>query len=695
MGNVRTFTYRVAPTPKGIEAIEKDEMDYFTPNMWDNLNTGLLEEYLEEKNRVESFHRSTFDWPKVGLGILIGTVFAIITQYVGLKVGIAISGSWYVVYLIGIAGKWRPSELNIATSSSTGATYISTGFIFTFPAMYLLSHHETSGRYVLGTDPATGEYIYLINGIPDMFVALVATIVAGFLGVLYFIIFRRIWLVDDPLHVPGIEAQLQLLEMSKNITSGAAEKAQYAMRLILASSILTGIFTFMKDLPFERNGEDQPLLDHLLGGNPMKDYYYQGSFQQPMESAKYTWLNFGLMPMAAGIGWFMRFRVALLVSLGTLLTWFLAIPMAVHFDVPIYDPRFSDPFSITDAPVPAIMGYMRIARFIAIGAILGGGITALIKNAPIFKSILGDLQKAVVGSEIEAGSYVEGKGWYEWPLKHIYFMAMFTLVATTVIFSIEFDVTPSILFAIVLVSTTFFLGAIAVKVMGETGTEPVSGTSFIVLLILVFLFKYVLNLPSEETAIMSIIGTTVFAGAISMSGDIIHDFKAGLYIGNRPYHLMKGELTGIVPGAIVSVIGAAIFGKGLADGTLDLPAPQAHAFATLLQLAFTDDAFMFIMTLLGIGILIGIWAEFATGMGTAFGLGMYFPLYVSTPILLGGFLRDWWEMFVLERDAERYEYTHQEKTMRRLDTFMGATGLIVGEAIAGTIIAIYLITIKG
>ena len=68
-------------------------------------------------------------------------------------------------------------------------------------------------------------------------------------------------------------------------------------------------------------------------------------------------------------------------------------------------------------------------------------------------------------------------------------------------------------------------------------------------------------------------------------------------------------------------------------------------------------------------------------MGTAFGLGMYFPLYVTTPILLGGFLRDMWEMFILERDAEKFEYSDQEKTMRRLDTYMLATGLIVGEAL--------------
>ena len=84
-----------------------------------------------------------------------------------------------------------------------------------------------------------------------------------------------------------------------------------------------------------------------------------------------------------------------------------------------------------------------------------------------------------------------------------------------------------------------FLGAIAVKVMGETGTEPVSGTSFIVLLILVILFKYVLGLPKEETAIMAIIGTTVFGGAISGIRGGLVGAAAGIAIGGTIAMLLK------------------------------------------------------------------------------------------------------------------------------------------------------------
>ena len=69
-------------------------------------------------------------------------------------------------------------------------------------------------------------------------------------------------------------------------------------------------------------------------------------------------------------------------------------------------------------------------------------------------------------------------------------IAFFAMIVIFVIGG--FPVLPAILFAIVLLATTFLLGAIAVRVMGETGIEPVSGTSFIVLLMLLLVF---LNLP--------------------------------------------------------------------------------------------------------------------------------------------------------------------------------------------------------
>lgn len=674
--------HRLPPDEKVLKKIEKGTLEYFDVEAWDNLNTGVLEEYLEEKNRREGFRKEVWDWKKVGVGIAIGTVFALITQYVGLKVGLAIAGSWYVALLIAINRKWTPAEANLVTGASTGATYISTGFIFTFPAMYLLMHDV---NYAIGSE--NGEPIMLINSIPSMAIPLIATIISGFLGVMYFIIFRRVWLVEDPLHVPGIEANLKLLEIANDVSKGAAEKAGHAIRLVLISTGLTSLLTFFKDFPLGTHNE--PIFDKIFGGR----YYGESVVMLPFDKSQYTWISFGLIPIQAGIGWFMRFRVALLVCIGTFVTWFIIVPMAVWQEVPIYIPVVGGFINVKDFGVPAIWAYTNVARIIAIGAILGGGVTALIKMAPVFKTATADLYK-VLGGE-KGTEYEKGKGWYEWPMSHILYLAIVAFFSISFIFWIgDYPLMASIFLSGLLVGTTFFLGAIAVKVMGETGTEPVSGTSFIVLISLVLFFKYALNLEKEQIAIMSIIGTTVFGGAISMSGDIIFDFKAGLFVGNRPYHLMRAELTGIIPGAIISVLGAKYFGEGLGKGTLNLAAPQARSFATILQILVGGETVGFVLQLLAIGIVIGIIAEITTGMGTAFGLGMYFPLYLSTPMLLGGALRDIWEKKWLEPKAEQEGWTDKEKTIKRLDTYMIATGLIVGEAVMGTIIALYIVGFK-
>ena len=113
----------------------------------------------------------------------------------------------------------------------------------------------------------------------------------------------------------------------------------------------------------------------------------------PMDNSltNYTWLGFGLTPMMIAIGWFMKFRVALLVSLGTFFTWFIVTPLAYHYDYPFYLPLDGNYHSISQfSPTGSLVAYGYVARPMAIGAILGGGITGLLKMAPVFKTTASD-----------------------------------------------------------------------------------------------------------------------------------------------------------------------------------------------------------------------------------------------------------------------------------------------------------------
>ena len=718
MSDPQRSAYRQPVTPSGLEAIEKGTLTWLDEDMYNNLNTGVLEQYLEEKNLRDSFEISHWDTKKVLIGILIGAVFSGVTAYIGLKIGLAVSAAWYVAYLLGMALQWSPSEINISTSATTGATNASIGFIFTFPAIFLLSSSE---RYKLGD-------VFLITSVDTFqiaFIGIIASMFAGFLGVMYFIIFRRVWLVEDPLPMPGFEATLKLLDISADVSAGAAEAARSSLKTVGIWTVLTMAFMFVIDYPIKWANKmahiPSSLADWLamsLSGDDwgVASIYTERWIHQPSRLSdghavangitmyepgnpfSYTFLGIELSPTLLAIGWFMKFRVAFLVNLGSIVAWFYLIPIVVVMDVPIYDPAVPMPgggyggyVPVTDYPLAQWKAFSSIVRTVAIGAILGGGIIGLLKMAPIFKGIFGDIASAFAGEKGE--EFIEGKGWYEWPLTHIPVFMGIAFIAIIVIFALGgFPVLPSVIFAVILLTTTFLLGAIAVRVMGETGIEPVSGTSFIVLLLLLLIFLNVdVGLDKEQSVMIALVGTTVFGSAISMSGTVVGDYKNSLYIGNRPYHISKGNIMGVVPGAILGAAVAIFLSKLLADGAIDLQAPQANAFATFTIILAEGQGNL---SALAIGFALGAFVEWATGMGTSFGLGMYLPTPITFPMLIGGFSRDWWEKKKLAPKVEAIRLkegsaaSEKQRALMLLFTFMIAAGALTGEAFYGVEAAI-------
>ena len=419
---------------------------------------------------------------------------------------------------------------------------------------------------------------------------------------------------------------------------------------------------------------------------------------EPGNPFSYTFLGIELSPTLLAIGWFMKFRVAFLVNLGSIVAWFYLIPLVVAMDVPVYDPsepmpggEFGGYVKVTEYPAAQWKAFASIVRTVAIGSILGGGIIGLLKMAPTFKGIFGDIARAFTGEQGE--EFIEGRGWYEWPLSHIPIFMLIAFGAMILIFVLGgFPVLPSLIFGIILLSTTFLLGAIAVRVMGETGIEPVSGTSFIVLLMLLLIFLNVdVGLNKEESVMIALVGTTVFGSAISMSGTVVGDYKNSLYIGTRPYHISKGNIMGVVPGAILGAAVAIGLSKLLADGSIDLQAPQANAFATFTLILAEGQGNW---TALGLGFLLGAFVEWATGMGTSFGLGMYLPTPITFPMLIGGAGRDWWEKKKLApkvaaiRALEGAGAAEKKRALMLLFTFMIAAGALTGEAFYGVEAAI-------
>ncbi|MFX0065797.1 MAG: OPT/YSL family transporter [Candidatus Hermodarchaeota archaeon] len=684
--------YRKPLTPDCIRKMEEGTLDYFDEVYWSNFNTGAMEQYLDEKTRIEGFQRSKWRWKTVILGIFLSCIFVFVSMYVGLKVGIVSGGAGFILYWSGLVLKWHPTDIDISSKAGGGAVSTITGFVFVFPAIYLLMFHP---RYeVMDAD---GNIVHLVSAdiIPPIAVVMICTMLGALLGVLYFIVFRRIWIVEDPLPCPGFEKGIKMMEIVNDRSRGAMQEAIKSLKVVLKWAMISIVFTFFRDFPVSQN---KSTLDNVFGG----DYYNRGTILHPY--ATYTSFAWVLSPIPISTGWFMRFRLALLVTSGSIFVWFVIVPMAVGFNVPIWIPKAGEYFAVRSFPIitpdwevnqaPAIVAARRVAQPMAIGCILGSGLTGLIKTSKVFKTAIKDII-AVRTSKDKRSGFVEGKGWFEWPITHIRPMILIVIIGVTLMFTLvgQFPLPESLIIGIILVIATFILGAVGVKVRGETGTAPTSGLSIVVLILYITIFKLI-GTDTSTMIIMALIGTTVFCTAIALCDDIIINFKGSLYYGTRPYHIVKGNLTAIPFGVITATIGAVILSIGLStidpntgEPILNLEAPQAHAFATFTQLLIGQAPWDWLL----IGLGIGIFVELMTGMGTAFGLGMYLPFSLTINFLIGGSLRDWWQKKKFEPKAERLGWTESQKTLKLLHTFMIFTGIGVGEALMGTVIAFYII----
>ena len=104
---VKRSAYRQPVTAEGLKAIEEDSLTWLDQERYKNLNTGVLEQYLEEKNLEEAFEVSHWSIGKVMIGILIGAVFSGVTAYIGLKIGLAVSAAWYIATSFSISEIWH------------------------------------------------------------------------------------------------------------------------------------------------------------------------------------------------------------------------------------------------------------------------------------------------------------------------------------------------------------------------------------------------------------------------------------------------------------------------------------------------------------------------------------------------------------------------------------------------------------
>ena len=193
--------------------------------------------------------------------------------------------------------------------------------------------------------------------------------------------------------------------------------------------------------------------------------------------------------------------------------------------------------------------------------------------------------------------------------------------------------------------------------------------------------------------------TAVVFGVATISNDNLQDLKTGQLVDSTPWKQQVALVIGVVFGAIVippvlSLMQRAFGFAGAPGASADaLAAPQANLIKHLVQGVLGGDLSW---SLLGLGALIGaviIAIDEILRRNSAYslpplavGMGMYLPTAVTVMIPVGaalGHLYDRW--------AQR---TANPELAKRMGTLM-ATGLIVGESLAGVIYAGIVVAFGG
>ncbi len=704
MGDVKRSAYREPVTPEGIKGIENGTLERFDDEMFANLNTGVLEQYLEDRNRTESFELSKFNVKKVLLMIvLVGLPFTLITQFVVFETGVMIGGAFYLIYIIGLALKWDPIDININSGAVQAAEKTITGFVFTFPAIFFLARNYE--RFLDITYLSEGEGFW--DFLPILIIVILTSIVASILGLTFFSIFRKIWMVEDPLPTPAFQGFLNLLKLVKEEKKSASSDFKEKLRPFFLSLSGISFYILFRSFPIfnDNNGNRSiPILQQIMHLFRIDNWYYSGIIISPLKISRYTQLTFPLSGLFTAIGWFLRSKAALIFLLGSILSTFVIMPMAVLMNVPIdlggnvglRDLQFEwlEMMGLKNTSI-GFLAMTQIVTPVSIGAIIGSGLVILIKNAPIFKGALSEIRAKDMSVKEKNDT-----NQFEWPKKYIPIAAVATIVTFlfSFIFILRFDPVISILFSLIIVMIVFFLGLISVKTTGETGLVPTSALSlllFTILMIIILLYNLIFGkgLIGEDQLLLAILTTTVFTCTIAMSSDLMWDFKTGHYIGTRPFHLFKGQTIGLVIGvpfaALSSIILMEIFYGG-ETSSLNF-APQAKTLSYWANVFIDPQNVRWNLLLLGL--FIGVLAELITGMGMAFSLGMYLPLYAPLGIFIGGASRDIWEKRWLRKRAEKYGWSKKEVTMKTFDSYLVMIGILVGEALLGALVAIFAMLI--
>lgn len=572
----------------------------------------------------------------VTFGIIMAIVFSAAAAYLGLKIGqvfeAAIPIAIIAVGFGSITGRKNMLGQNVIIQSiGASSGVIVAGAIFTLPALY-----------ILGLD----AHFYQV---------FLSSLLGGVLGIVLLIPFRRYFVKDMHGKYPFPEATAT----TEVLVSG--EKGGSQAKLLAVSGLIGGVYDFVVST---FGWWTETVSTRIFGWGEML--------------ADKTKLVFKVNTGAAvlGLGYIIGLKYAAIICAGSFTVWFVIIPVLSHFGAGMTIPVGDGVTALLGAMSPEDI-FRNYARHIGIGGIAMAGVIGIIRSSGIIKQAVGLAAKELTGKKVVEDDAPRTQR--DLPMKTILSVLIASLVA--IFFFFQFGVLNNwfhtsvalcIVFVIAFLFTTVAANAIAI-----VGSNPVSGMTLMTLILSsLVLVSAGLSGTSGMTAAMIIGG--VVCTALSMAGGFITDLKIGYWLGTTPRKQEAWKFLGTAVSAATVAGVMLVLNKTYGFvGEGALVAPQANAMAAVIKplmeggttpwmLYFAGAALALILTMIGIPAL-------------AFALGMFIPLDLNTPLMVGGLIA--WYVSTRSKDAAINKARKEKGTLI-------ASGFIAGGALMGVISAL-------
>lgn len=597
---------------------------------------------LKKGEEYEPIMRKDQNYPEVSTwsitwGIVMTVLFSAAAAYLGLKVGQVFEAAIPIAIIaIGLSSATKRKnslgENVIIQSIGACSGAVVAGGIFVMPA------------------------IYMLNLEADFFKIFIAAALGGVLGILFLIPFRKYFVKEQHGKYPFPEATAT----TQVLVSG--EKGGSQAKPLLLAGLVGGLYDFIISTFGWWN---ETVTTRIIG------------FGETIADKAKLVLKVNTGAAILGLGYIIGLKYAFIICCGSLTIWWVVVPgMNIFFHdsvLNMWDPNITQ----TIGQMTPELIFKSYARSIGIGGIAMSGIIGIIKSWKIIKSAVGLAAREIKGKG--AGNAEIIRTQRDISFKIIAFGSIGTLIITFLFFYfgvMNFNLLHAIVAIILVTIIAFLFTTVAANAIAIVGSNPVSGMTLMTL-ILASVIMVAVGLTGKEGMLAALLMGGVVCTALSMAGSFITDLKIGYWLGTTPKKQETWKFLGTIISAATVAGVMIVLDKTYGFNTGKLAAPQANAMAAVIKPLMSGQGAPWI--LYGIGAIIALVLDRCKIPALAFSLGMFIPLELNIPLLIGGTI-NW---FVTSRSKDK-----AINTARNEKGTLIASGFIAGGALMGVVSAL-------